>query len=589
MSDCQDQVRNLFGLSKEEKILDDFGCSIVETIPVPGQLYLSEHYICFGSNLFGFNRKISIAFNEIKELRRKKTYIEIETKNNPKKKYSFTSFNEIQIVYKRIKSMCRSYNENISITILDNQKKERETPIILSDSENSDNSEVCSDVENEDVTNATTGLTSKNVSSTNSNSSNEDCPQESNNIITGDKPNNIINNVINNNSNKNDIIDLNQSNSELKKSLTFNNFYEKKVKREEDIIQSQTCKNIILDSEDKTRRKLSTNSNKNEKKNNNNTQEDEEIKFNPIQEDLDHEVCRKVINMNPKMLFEKYQTSQNPETFYPKFYEWVGDYTEYKVPDWEKIENTENPELETFQRVETFWIVVRGVPLVNKSFVTKTLKYWIDKDGTYYIKTSSKSKGVPFCDCFLVETTIEYHPYMNNTKTVFRCYVRVNLIKSTFFKGTIISEGKRNFTIEINKWLEFIELKGEKVEGDYVYKPKKRKNSSGEKRRSLSHGVELERSLMKKEKHIVEFKDFCLDIFYGTKKYIKLSIDFFYREFDKKTRVILIVIFFVFIMLFSVIQGQNNQVKEIKNDIDDIKRILNNLTCIVSELKNQGK
>jgi hypothetical protein len=32
MSDSQDQVRNLFGLSKEEKVLDDFGCSLSETI-----------------------------------------------------------------------------------------------------------------------------------------------------------------------------------------------------------------------------------------------------------------------------------------------------------------------------------------------------------------------------------------------------------------------------------------------------------------------------------------------------------------------------------------------------------------------------
>ena len=68
MSDSQEQVRNLFGLNKEEKILDDFGCSLSEKIPIPGRLYLTEHYICFGSNIFGFNRKYSLSYNEILQI-----------------------------------------------------------------------------------------------------------------------------------------------------------------------------------------------------------------------------------------------------------------------------------------------------------------------------------------------------------------------------------------------------------------------------------------------------------------------------------------------------------------------------------------
>ena len=116
MSDSQEQIRQIFSLNNEEKILDDFGCSIVETINIPGRLYLTEHYICFNSNLFGLNRKYSIPFLDIIELKIKKSNIEIDTKNLLKKKFAFTSFTDIQIVYKRLKSMCRSYNENISIT-----------------------------------------------------------------------------------------------------------------------------------------------------------------------------------------------------------------------------------------------------------------------------------------------------------------------------------------------------------------------------------------------------------------------------------------------------------------------------------------
>ena len=311
----------------------------------------------------------------------------------------------------------------------------------------------------------------------------------------------------------------------------------------------------------------------------------EEIKFNPIDEDLDYEICRKIININPKNFFEKYLTSAYPETSYQKYYEWVGDYTEINVQDWEKIENPENPEIEKFKKIETYCLALRGVPLINKSNVNKTLYYWKDKDGTYYIKTSSRSQGVPLSDCFLVETTLEFHPYMNNTKTVFRTYVRTVMLKSTLFKSALISQGKKSYNQEVTKWLQFIEEKGDKIEGDYVYKPKKRRNSFGDIHKSLGHGVEKEISQMKNSKHIVTFSDFCEDIYNGTRKYAKLSYDYFYREFDKKTRTILICFFIVFILLLYIIQGQNNEIKELKKGINDMKSTLDNLTNLVLELK----
>ena len=575
MSDSQEQVRNLFNLNKEEKILDDFGCSITETIPIPGRLYLTEHYICFGSNLFGFNKKYSIAFNEIIELRLKKANIEIESKINSKKKFSFTSFTDIQIVYKRIKSMCRSYNENISTSISDNKNKEEIIPILLSDSEDSDD-------ESEEIITGKTCSSSKKTNSSNDNS------PKSNNNINVDKLNNI------NNTSQNLINSLNDNNilNELKKSKTTKDNIGENLKNEE-IINTNTNTNINTN----VKRKKSSSSIKSKKsegenspnKKDSNIIEEEEIKFNPIDEDQDYEICRKIVNLSPKDFFEKYQTNSFPETSYKKYYEWIGDYTEINVPDWEKIENPENPGIEKFQRIETFCLALRGVPLINKSNVIKTLKYWVDKDGTYYIKTSSKSQGVPLSDCFLVETTLEFHPYMNNTKTVFRTYVRTNIVKSTLFRGALISQGRKTYTQEINKWFQFIEEKGDKIEGDYVYKPKKRKNSFGDKHKSLSHGVEKEISQMNNEKHIVDFSDFCKDTYFSTKKYAKLSYEYFYREFDKKTRAILICLFFIFIMLFSIIQGQSNEIRELKNEISEMKTLLNNLTNLVLESRGKGK
>ena len=590
MSESQEQVRNLFNLNREEKILDDFGCSLSETIPIPGRLYLTEHYICFGSNLFGFNRKYSIAFTEITELLLKKANIEIKSKNNKKNKFSFTSFNNIQIVYRRIKSMCRSYNETISTSSSDSKGKEEINPILLSDSENSD------DEEDDIKTNITYSSSKKDSLNSNSNtSSNDNSPKtnESDNNIVIEKN---LEKIINSNSNKN-LLNITNSNINIKTELS-------KSKAMIDLHSSDTIKkeeiniinNINTNSNAKSNKNISPikinnnekdkiiNNSSNKKENDINPIEEEEIKFNPIEEGLDTEICRKIIDISPKNFFEQFQTNANPETSYKKYYEWVGDYTEVNVPDWEKIENPENPEIEKYQRIETFCLALRGVPLINKSNVIKTLTYWIDKDGTYYIKTSSKSQGVPLSDCFLVETTLEFHPYMNNTKTVFRTFVRTIMLKSTFFKSTLISQGKKSYGQEVEKWLAFIEEKGVKIEGDYIYKPKKRKNSF-DKHRSLSHGIEKENSQMKKNKQIVEFSDFCEDIYNGIAKYAKLFYEYFYREFDKKTRTILIFLFVIFILLLIIINGQSNEIKELKKGLNEMKDILDNLTNLTMELK----
>ena len=588
MSDSQEQVRNLFGLNKEEKILDDFGCSLSETIPILGRLYLTEHYICFGSNLFGFNRKYSIAFSEITSLNLKKSNIEIESKINSKKKFSFSSFTDIQIVYKRIKSMCRSYNDNLSSICTKSKTKDEIIPIILSDSEDSD--------EDTDEIVGTKSSSRSNKNSEKSNTSNENSPSKNNNLLSESKSNNIIN--LNS---KGNII-----NDEPKDIEEKNEINEKGIKKNKSMKDLNLKKNLKIEisknSETEKKRKKSFNSLENindEKKDKNNSiknneiiqnnnDDPEDIKFNPIDDD-NYEICRKVINLNPKTFFEKYHTNAFPETSYKKYYEWVGDYSEINVPDWEKIEDTENTGIEKFKRIETFCLALHGVPLINKSNVEKTLTYWIDKDGTYYMKTSSKSQGVPLSDCFLVETTLEFHPYMNNTKTVFRTYVRTNMLKSTLFRSALISQSKKSYNQEVTKWFEFIQEKGDKIEGDYVYRPKKRKNSVDSKHRLLSHGVEKEISQIRNEKHIVEFSDFCFDIFNGIRKYFKIMYEYYFREFDKKTRFILGCFFIIFILLLNIIQGQNNEIRELKKGFNEMKIALEKLTNITMELKGIRK
>ena len=72
------------------------------------------------------------------------------------------------------------------------------------------------------------------------------------------------------------------------------------------------------------------------------------------------------------------------------------------------------------------------------------MEYYVDQNGTYYLHSISLSNGVPLSDKFNVETHAEFHPYMNNTKTVYRTFVRTNILKWNLFKFALISQGKKN-------------------------------------------------------------------------------------------------------------------------------------------------
>ena len=106
--------------------------------------------------------------------------------------------------------------------------------------------------------------------------------------------------------------------------------------------------------------------------------------------------------------------------------------------------------------------------MVDHSDIVKNMTYYIKKDGTYIFKISTINKGVPSADCFTIEATTELHPYKDGTKTIYRAYARTNFIKSTFLKYMIASQTKKSFKNEVDKWLEFIQLKGANIEGDYA-------------------------------------------------------------------------------------------------------------------------
>ncbi|XP_057492134.1 protein VASCULAR ASSOCIATED DEATH 1, chloroplastic-like isoform X2 [Actinidia eriantha] len=95
VSPRSEEYRQLFRLPPEEVLIQDYNCALQENFLLQGHMYVFSHYICFYSNLFGFETKKVIPFHEITSLRRAKaagifpTAIEILA---GEKKSFFTSF-----------------------------------------------------------------------------------------------------------------------------------------------------------------------------------------------------------------------------------------------------------------------------------------------------------------------------------------------------------------------------------------------------------------------------------------------------------------------------------------------------------------
>ncbi|XP_002511583.2 protein VASCULAR ASSOCIATED DEATH 1, chloroplastic isoform X2 [Ricinus communis] len=68
-----EEYRQLFRLPPEEAIVQDFNCAFQESILLQGHMYLFSHYICFYSNIFGFETKKVIPFIEVSSVKRAKT------------------------------------------------------------------------------------------------------------------------------------------------------------------------------------------------------------------------------------------------------------------------------------------------------------------------------------------------------------------------------------------------------------------------------------------------------------------------------------------------------------------------------------
>lgn len=90
-----EEYRQLFRLPPEEVLVQDFNCALQENFILQGHMYLFIRHICFYSNLFGFETKKIIPFDEVTSVKRAKTAGIFPTAIEliaSEKKYFFTSF-----------------------------------------------------------------------------------------------------------------------------------------------------------------------------------------------------------------------------------------------------------------------------------------------------------------------------------------------------------------------------------------------------------------------------------------------------------------------------------------------------------------
>ena len=421
-----DSVRNLFNLNKNEKIFDDFGCSLVEKINLIGRIYLTENNICFDSNVFT-QIKLKFPINEILELKKNKNTIEFKVKKQKKDVYKFTSFNNFKISYQRIKSICKNF-------LIKNKKKNFN--ILLSEDEEDDES-----------------------------SDNEISNNNNNNNINNDINNNInnnINNDINNNIN-NDNND-NNNNNEIKNDLI-------NKKNSNNLEENVSSKNL----------------NENFKKSNslNNNIKDEipkDFKFNELDPSYKFQFSKYIINLSLENFYEKYLTN-NPESSYGAFYQSLSDHFDINITNWEN----ENEEEKKKSRILNFKIKLTGVPFINQSHVTKK-QILLKTPELITISGTSRNSGIPYSDYFEICEIQEFYSFGPN-QTVFNMVSKVNFLKSTMLKGTFEKTTKKQYENEIKSWIEFIKKNGEKVEIFNLDEINKKKSQSFENK-SLSHGLE---------------------------------------------------------------------------------------------------
>lgn len=120
-----------------DRFLDDFACALSKEILLQGRVYISEHYICFNSNLLGWVTNLIIPMNDIIKFEKKSTAgifpngITIETKEQT---YVFASFVSRDSTFEFMTTIWQKETGKKSMDVIDTSgiDEKDETPIIES-------------------------------------------------------------------------------------------------------------------------------------------------------------------------------------------------------------------------------------------------------------------------------------------------------------------------------------------------------------------------------------------------------------------------------------------------------------------------
>ncbi|KAK3018405.1 hypothetical protein RJ639_004704, partial [Escallonia herrerae] len=114
-------------LEEQMVLIEDFNCALQENFLFQGHMYLFVHYICFYGNIFGFEAKKVIPFQEVTSVRRAKaavlfpTAIEVIAAG---KKYFFTSFLSRDEAFKLINDGWLQHGNEVKVNLDEQVLKE---------------------------------------------------------------------------------------------------------------------------------------------------------------------------------------------------------------------------------------------------------------------------------------------------------------------------------------------------------------------------------------------------------------------------------------------------------------------------------
>ncbi|XP_047238166.1 GRAM domain-containing protein 2B [Girardinichthys multiradiatus] len=115
LSKSNSQYHKIFKeISKEEQLRQSYTCALQKDILYQGRMFVSDHWICFHSKVFGRDTKIAIPVMSVTNIKKTKTAIlvpnalVIATKND---RYVFVSFMSRDNTYKFLTSVCLDLEE----------------------------------------------------------------------------------------------------------------------------------------------------------------------------------------------------------------------------------------------------------------------------------------------------------------------------------------------------------------------------------------------------------------------------------------------------------------------------------------------